>query len=168
MTASGKVVLPTLVRVIDGSLDFGARVGSLAIWLISIIVFYDVSMRFLGRPTLWALEISTYLMIVAAVMASGKAVIEDTHFAVRLLPDALAERGRRILDLIVELVCFGLLLFVCHGFFKLLELSIKLEMTSPTLLQVPLWIPQAAILVGFVLMALAFVRKAFYGSAGKR
>ena len=148
-----------LAAAIDRLLTAGAWAGSLAIWLIAAIVFYDVVMRFAGRPTLWALEISTYLMIGAAVLASGKAVTENAHFAVRLLPEALPPAPRGVLDTAVGLACLGLLGLVCFGFFQLASLSIRLDMTSPTLLHIPLWIPQGVTLAGFALMVLGFIRK---------
>jgi len=152
-------MLMLLIRFLDACLETGVRIGSLSIWLISGIVFIDVTLRFFGAPTLWALEVSTYLMIGAAVMASGKAVADGSHFSVRLLPDALTPLRRRVLDFVIQAAGFGLLCFICMGFFDLLMLSIDLKMRSPTLLQVPLWIPQGVTFAGFVIMALGFVRK---------
>lgn len=158
----------SLRRIADALLLVGAVAGSISILLIALIVFYDVVMRFLGRPTMWALEISTYLMVGSAVLASGLAVVENAHFAVRLLPDALGRRAARRLDLIINGACALLLLFVCYGFYELLALSIRLDMVSPTMLRIPLWIPQAAIFAGFALMAVGFLRKMAVREEGGR
>ena len=128
---------------IAGLLRLGAAFGALSIWLIAAIVFYDVLLRLAGHPTLWALEVATYLMLAAAVMASGEAVVQGGHFAVRLLPDALSPQRRRRLDLAIDAACAGLLAFVSYGFLDLMLLSLRFEMNSPTLLQVPLAQPQA-------------------------
>jgi TRAP-type C4-dicarboxylate transport system permease small subunit len=149
----------TLIKMADASLQFGAAIGSLTIWIIGVIIFYDVVMRFMGRPTIWALEVSTYLMVGSAVLASGLAVTTDAHFSVRLLPEALGKRARSSLDLAINVICAALMTFVCYGFFELFLLSVRLDMKSPTLLQVPLAIPQAVVLFGFMLMVVGFTRK---------
>lgn len=148
-------------RTLETALTGGSVLGAICIWLIAAIVTYDVIMRFAGAPTLWALEISTYLMIGAATFGSGLAVIRGDHFAVEILPDALAPRRRRWLALASNLVCLGLMLFVVYGFWRLIGLSIRLDMKSATILRVPLVYPQAAVLAGFALMVLGFALKAF-------
>lgn len=139
----------------------GAALGSLSIWLIGIIVCYDVVMRYLGAPTLWALEISTYLMIGAAVFASGLAIVRNDHFAVEIFPDSLPRYPRRMVNIVINVTCAGLLVFVSYGFWELLALSYRFEINSATLLHVPMKYPQAATFIGFALMVLGFVYKAF-------
>jgi C4-dicarboxylate transporter DctQ subunit len=150
-----------LFKATDRILTFGAVIGALCVWLIAGAVFYDVTMRYLGWPTIWALEISTYLMIGAAVLASGKAVIDRDHFSVDLLPQALSRRPRRLLALASTTACVLLIAFVTYGFSELMLLSIQLDMKSATMLRIPLWIPQSVMVLGFVLMLLAFVRDFF-------
>ena len=83
-------------RLADAVLVFGATLGAICIWAIGAIVTYDVILRFLGMPTLWALEFSTYLMIGAATLGSGLAVIRGDHFAVDILPMAMPPRPRML------------------------------------------------------------------------
>lgn len=150
-----------VLKSIRHVLIMGAVLGSLSIWLIGIIVCYDVVMRYLGEPTLWALEISTYLMIGAAVFASGLAIVTNDHFAVEIFPNSLPENRRRVLNIVINLACAGLLVFVTYGFWELLALSYRFEINSATLLQIPLKYPQGATFIGFVLMVLGFVYKLF-------
>lgn len=156
--SAGEPIRAPLRAAIDAALDVGVVLGSLATWTIGLIVFYDVVLRYLDYPTLWSLEISTYLMIGAAVLASGRAVIDGGHFAVTLVPEALSTPLRRGLGLLINLACLGLMLFVCKGFIELITLSTRLGMRSATLLHVPLWIPQSVTLFGSWLMALGFLR----------
>lgn len=159
---AGRVVRPA-ARGGGWLLRLGAVLGALSIWLIAVIVCYDVILRYLGRPTLWALEVATYLMLGSAILASGKAVVDQGHFAVRLLPDALPPRWRRPLDRAVLLLCAALMGFVTYGFWELAALSWRYGMTSPTLLQVPLVVPQAVLLLGGGLMLLGFLLRLLGG-----
>ena len=149
------------LKTLELVLRLGAALGSLSIWVIGAIVCYDVTMRYIGSPTLWALEISTYLMIGAAVFASGLAIVNKDHFAVDIVPMMLSEVKRRWLQTCIDTVCLLLVTFVTYGFWKLAALSFKLNMKSPTLLQVPIYIPQTAIVIGFALMVLGFLYKIF-------
>lgn len=148
--------------ILETVLVTGAVLGALSVWLIGAIVTYDVVMRFLGAPTLWALEISTYLMIGAATFGSGLAVIRGDHFAVDILPLALKQGPRRWLAIATNLICLGLMLFVAYGFWQLISLSIRLDMKSATILRIPLVYPQTAVFLGFALVALAFAFKVFF------
>lgn len=138
-------------------LTFGAILGAASMWLIAIIVCYDVTLRFAGRPTLWALEIATYLMIASAIFASGKAVIDEGHFAVRIVPEALSRRSRTWLDRLMMLACIGVMVFVTYGFISMVRLSAQLDMKSATLLRIPLIYPQSALAFGAALMCLGFI-----------
>ncbi len=146
-------------RTADAFLVAGATLGGLSIWLVGAIVTYDVVLRFAGMPTLWALEISTYLMIGAATFGGGLAVLRGDHFSVDLVPNALPRRAGRWLAAAGDLASLCLMIFVAYGFWQLIALSLKLDMKSATILRVPLVYPQVAVLAGFSLMALAFVRK---------
>lgn len=146
-------------RLVEAILFAGAALGALSTWLIGGIVTYDVVLRYLGMPTLWALEISTYLMLGAATFGSGLAVLRGDHFAVDLLSLNLTERPRQWLALVRNLASLGLMVFVAYGFWQLMSLSLKLDMKSATLLRIPLVYPLSATFLAFVLMALAFLYK---------
>ncbi|MCB1461184.1 MAG: TRAP transporter small permease [Nitratireductor sp.] len=150
-------------RLADAVLVFGATLGAICIWAIGAIVTYDVILRFLGMPTLWALEFSTYLMIGAATLGSGLAVIRGDHFAVDILPMAMPPRPRRWLSVLTTFVCLGLILFVTYGFWQLIALSVRLDMKSATIMRIPLVYPQSIVFFGFALMVLAFLYKAVFG-----
>lgn len=149
-------------RLSEAILFAGAALGALSTWLIGGIVTYDVVLRYLGMPTLWALEVSTYLMLGAATLGSGLAVLRGDHFAVDLLSQSLPARARQWLVLARNLACLGLTVFVACGFWQLMSLSLKLDMKSATLLRIPLVYPLSATFLAFALMALAFLYKSIY------
>lgn len=163
MSTSEPVRANPVLSAILNLLRVGAFLGSLATWLIGVIVCYDVLMRYWGQPTLWALEISTYLMIGAAVFASGLAIVNNDHFSVDIFPNSLARKKRRVLDFAINFSCMVLTAFVAYGFWKLTAISYRFELNSATLLHIPLMYPQGATLIGFALMVLGFIYKLFSG-----
>lgn len=146
------------LRIIDWILGAGVAIAALATWAIAGIVLFDVIARYLGSPTLWALEIAIYLLAVAAVFAAGEAVRTKTHFAVDILHSWLPSVTRRVLLVVIAVVSLILVSFVCYGFFQLVQMSAMLDIHSPTLLHIPLIYPQSVVAIGLAVLALGFAR----------
>lgn len=137
----------------------GEWASVLATWAITLIVTFDVVARFLGSPTLWAMEISGYLMLGAAVLAAGETLRRGGHFDVRLFVEMLPPRVQAWLDLFVDLVSTLLVIALTVGAFQLLSQSFRFGFTSPTVLHVPLVYPQAVFLLGIVLLVIAYLAR---------
>jgi TRAP-type C4-dicarboxylate transport system permease small subunit len=122
-------------------------------------VLYDVIVRALGYPTLWALEFNAYVMVGASVLAAGEVLHKGGHFEVRLFIDLLPVRIQKVLDLTVAVTSMVFVIAVTCGIFQLLAQTYQFGFRSPTLYRVPLIIPQSVLAVGFVLLSLAYIGK---------
>lgn len=147
-------VLRALIRL-------GEALGALAIGAIVLVVIYDVVARAAGYPTLWALEVSGYLMIAASVLAAGEVMQKGGHFEVRLFLDMLPARTQAMIDRVVALVTALFAIAVMIGCIQLVLQTHALGFRSPTLLQIPLVIPQGVLCAGLALLSLAAVLRAF-------
>lgn len=89
------------------------RLGNIIAWafLVSVAIsFYEIASRYLfDSPTIWVHE--TTIMICALCMAYGGTycLARDSHIRIRILYDAVGEKGKRVLDIINAL----LTLFFC-------------------------------------------------------
>ncbi len=137
----------------------GEWLGALATWSIAAVVVYDVTARALGHPTLWALEISGYLMVAAAILAAGETLKRDGHFQVRIFVEMLPPRGRAVVDLFVDVVSMLLVGALLYGSVQLLGQSYAFGFTSPTMLHVPLIYPQAVLSLGLALLLLSYLAR---------
>ena len=121
----------------------------------TVIVFYDVVMRYIfNSPTIWALEMSEYMLVFlafigAAEMQRQKANINMNFFYIKFPPGM-----RRSVDVFTSLL---MLLFS----FLLLRASLKLTLTaykygsaSNSLLETPLCIPYSIVAIGMFLLLL--------------
>ena len=138
----------------------GERLGALAIGVITLVVLYDVMARATGYPTLWALEVSGYLMVAASVLAAGEVMQKGGHFEVRLLLDMLPRRRKRSIDSPGAIVTALFSVAVMIGCVQLVLQTHALGFRSPTLLQIPLIIPQGVLCAGLGLLSLATVLRA--------
>ncbi len=139
---------------------WGEGLGALAIGAITLVVIYDVVARAIGYPTLWALEVSGYLMIAASVLAAGEVMQKGGHFEVRLILDMLPVRAQGLIDRFVAIVTALFCVAVMIGCIQLVLQTHALGFRSPTLLQIPLVIPQGVLCVGLGLLSLATVLRA--------
>ena len=142
---------------VEGLVRAGEWGGAFAIAAITVIVIFDVFARALGSPTLWAFEITGYLMAGAAVLGAGNVALLGEHFEVRLFLDWLPVRMVRIVDLFTMTLTTLFVLAVTWGAIGFIAQSLELGFRSPTLLQVPMYWPQSLVLLGLLLLSAASV-----------
>ncbi|MBB4267655.1 TRAP transporter small permease [Roseospira visakhapatnamensis] len=136
--------------------------GQLAAWLfvaIGLMVSYDVFLRYVfNAPTKWALEISEFLLLWATYLAAASVLRQRQNIRITLLYDKLGATGRRLCDslaLVIIAVFSGVV--VAHGI-DIVGDSIAQGRRTSTMLQVPKWMTEVAIPVGFgLLLAQALV-----------
>lgn len=135
----------------------GEWLGAIATWAIALVVVYDVTVRALGFPTLWALEVSGYLMVGAAILAAGETLRHDGHFQVKIFVSLLPPRVAAAIDLVVDFLSMLMVGALFFGSVQLLLQSHAFGFTSPTRLHVPLIYPQGVLSLGLVLLLLAYI-----------
>ena len=91
------------------------KIGNVVGWLYFVAVIisiFEVIMRYgFNRPTAWVHEITLMLVGVGMLWGGADCMAEDRHIRVTVIRDALSERIRRIIDMIVAV----LNIFFCAG-----------------------------------------------------
>lgn len=123
-----------------------------------VIVCQMVVMRYaLREPTAWQTELVTYLLVGATLIGSPYVLMIGGHVSVELLPTYLSARGRKRLELVGAFTgiffCGVLLWSGCVLWYD----AWSDDWLSETVWAVPLWIPYAALPLGFGLMLLQYV-----------
>jgi C4-dicarboxylate transporter, DctQ subunit len=156
-----KPTAPMLAKCI-GALDklngLGAVASTLVIWLLAMTVSYDVVLRAAGVPTLWASEVSIYLMIALAFLGAGTTYSVNGHFRMLAVRNLCGPKARGWLDLFSLLVTMAFAVGFTYGAWQLIEFSLMLDLKSSTILEVPMWVLQALLVLGGVLLVLATLR----------
>jgi C4-dicarboxylate transporter DctQ subunit len=133
----------------------GVVAGGVALIAITAIVTYDVIVRFAGHPTMWATEVSGYLLIAVAVLGAAETLRRNEHFGMTLLVDTFRPRLRRMVALVVWCWVFMLVCGMMLGVWALVENSLLYGLRSYTIMQIPLVYPQIVLFLGFAALALA-------------
>ena len=148
------------MQAILGGADRLARaafaLSAVLVMCLAVFVFYEVVARYaVGRPTTWVNEVSGYLLVAATFLAGGWVLRQGAHVRMEMLEEMTGPRGRALLGLFGNLVAFlvGVAL-VWTGALMTYD-SWDFGWESPTILATPLWLPQAAIPVGALVLSLS-------------
>ncbi|AEC21255.1 TRAP-type mannitol/chloroaromatic compound transport system, small permease component [Pusillimonas sp. T7-7] len=150
--------LANAVRALDKLGSAGGAIATLVIWLLAITVTYDVILRSMGTPTLWASEVSIYLMVALAFLGIGATQNVDGHFRVTFVRDLCPPKVRAAFDIFSLIANFIFAAGFTYGAWKLVAFSIMLDFRTATILELPMWLLQGLLLLGGVLLILATCR----------
>jgi TRAP-type mannitol/chloroaromatic compound transport system permease small subunit len=133
-------VLIRLVRFIDGVSVFVGRITCISIFVLMLVMVYEVFARYIfNSPTIWAMELSSYLMIIFVALGGAYVLKENAHVNVDIVCSRLSDRARAVLDSIT----FPLFVLFLYFFFTLSAkqaiTSVKFMHRSGTIWDVPIW-----------------------------
>ena len=133
-----------------------AYVSGALLILLSLPMAYDALARKAGHPTLWAFDISLYIMVALIYVGVADGIRTGTHFRVHILIERLPRLAGlfEYVDLFF-VFAFGMVLTLAAG--GLVFTSYTTHLLSTTLLAVPLFIPQITLLIGGVTLTLEAV-----------
>lgn len=149
-----------MVRLIGVVNRGAALLGAALLLAITLAVFYEVILRYVfNAPTEWSFELTGYALVWAGFLAAGYALAHDRHVRVEILSDRLPGPMRTGLMVITDLIALGFCLAVAYHGFKYVHLSYITESASVSPLRVPMFIPEAGVPIGAVLLSLQFVAR---------
>jgi len=139
------------------------------ILLVAIVAINGVNV--VGRyvfssPISWGEEIMLFLMIVGVFLATPAVTWDGAHIRMDLLAKALPTTIRRILEALADLISLGVAgLMVYVGVpivLRLLEFNQRSDAA-----EIPVFIPQSAIPIGFALVAIALIARELSGKTAE-
>jgi TRAP-type C4-dicarboxylate transport system permease small subunit len=132
-------------------------ISGLGILLMGLILTYEVFCRYLFKaPTIWAQETSIYLYIWTMLAAASYTLQTRKHVHVDLVVDRLRPRLRLMVEAVTSTVGAVFCAIVSVQAYEMIAATVQFGKVSATPLRVPLWIPQSALLMGFVLLTFQF------------
>lgn len=147
----------------------GGLVAGVCIFAAAVASFYGVFMRYVfENPPLFVDEIEGYLLLGAIFMAWAWTLKLDAHINVAILLPHLPKRVQNLLGAITLTVGLVWILLLTKWAFAVWYSNLELGVRSSTPMQVSLWIPQMALILGLPLFALQLIVeivrkiKAFY------
>jgi len=132
-------------------------VSGLGVLVMGLILTYEVFVRYVfSAPTIWVQETSIYLYMWTMLAAGSYTLQKRKHVHVDLLIERLSGRPRSVLEAMTSAVGTLFCAVVSVQAYQMIEATVRFSKVSATPLRVPLWIPQSALLMGFVLLTFQF------------
>jgi len=133
-------------------------VSGLIILAMGIILSYEVVCRyFFKSPTIWVQEISTYLYMWTMLAAAAYTLKIKKHISVDLIIVHLPTRARVLLEIATSLIGAVFCTIVAVQAYEMIAATMQFDKVSATPLRIPMWIPQSALFIGFLLLTFEFV-----------
>lgn len=146
-------------------LGFYALVSRISLWagwlsalilvLITALIAVEILLRnVFGTSTFITGEFVGYGVATMTVFAMGHTLAHGELIRVQLLVTRLGLRGRQIVEVLCVALTFTVSSFLAWYFFQSALRQWENGAVSVTIAEVPLWIPQAMMLIGLVLFSL--------------
>lgn len=142
--------LRTIVNAID---TFSVWTGKLFSWLVLLLMFFTcfevVTRRVFQAPTIWTLEMSTYVFCAVCMLALGYTQQSGGHVNVDILSANFSPKVKAICNIITFLLFLGIfsLILVIYGSMFAYD-SIIINERSPSAFNALVWPSKLAMPVG--------------------
>lgn len=149
----------TLDRLIVGLATVSMAVAALAVLAMCFLVTGAVFVRYVfGLPVVWVPEIVGYLMVALVFLALGETMLAGGHIKIDLFVGRLPKRPRDIIELLTLTLSIGVAgFFTWHGVNTMLRSLEYGRRDAFGALNLPLYIPQAALPVGLSVLTLVVI-----------
>ncbi|WP_349359582.1 TRAP transporter small permease [Stappia sp.] len=150
-----------MLRMIDAVSRFAGAAAAWGYFLIALMLGYEVVMRYLGMPTIWAEELSRLFLVWATFAGAAILIHRRQHIVITLVTDHLSPGLRRAQEVAVLLFVAAISLAILYYGGGIALDSLTRGRTTGSMLDLPAWWAQASIPVCFALLALQALAEAF-------
>ena len=142
-------------RALDNIYLLAGIAASLCLVMILLLIVLQMLARWTGEVAPGIPEYAGYFMAAASFLAFANALNRGSHIRVSIVLNAVPPSVRRLL----EVWCFGIgtavMWYFVYYAYRFVYWSYKFNDISQGQDKTPLWIPQTAMLVGAVILAIA-------------
>ncbi|TDP01837.1 TRAP transporter small permease [Marinomonas balearica] len=136
--------------------------GLLAMLLIGYLlchILLEITLRLFGTSTYVLDEFVGYAIATITFLGLGYSLENNGLIKVNILSDHLPEKHHWLLDLIISFLTFSLFSWISYYWYFNVSRSFKRNITSESIAETPLWIPESMVLIGLgILCFTLFVR----------
>lgn len=150
--------MQTFVRIWDLIVDVIVALAGILLWGQMIIVNIEVCARYLGRPTTWAAEISSLLILWIPFMVAAWVLRNEGHVKMDLIVERLSPSSQAMISLLTSVI--GIVVMLIVAWAGLMTAINWIGTRTPTMLMLPKAPMIAIIFVGSLMLAIQFFIRA--------
>jgi TRAP-type mannitol/chloroaromatic compound transport system permease small subunit len=95
-------ILITTSNFLDNINEWVGKLFSWLVFLLTIVMFIEVLMRYIGMPTTWGFETIKFLFGAHFMLVAGYGLLYGSHVRI----DLVSSRMPKITELIISLICY--------------------------------------------------------------
>ena len=135
-----------------------AWVAAILFVLAGCMLTYEVLARyFFVRPTIWAAELSQLCLIWGSLLGMPWALSARRHISVDAVTRLLAPKVQRLVEIIAMAFILVFSVMVTIKGWEIFYESFERGRTSGTMLDLPAWVAELPVAIGFALLAIQAV-----------
>ena len=147
-----------MLRPILNSLYMGgALAGAGSIVAIVLLIVSQVAGRELGTLVKGADDLTAWSVVAVGFLPLAYTYRQNRHIRVTILVEQLTGWRRRLLEICILCVSLFLAAYMAYSAFDMIWDSFRFGELSQNLIVIPIWIPQASIAIGTLLLAVALM-----------
>jgi TRAP-type C4-dicarboxylate transport system permease small subunit len=131
-------------------------VGVIFLVAVAINIVNVIGRYVFAYPIFWAEEVLVFMVVWAVFLSAASITFNGAHLTMDLFYAKLKNPWRQVVNVLIVASMLACTLFAAAQSYKVVTLYIH-NGTVSTAAEIPLYIPHAALLVGFSLMALAII-----------
>ena len=156
-----------LANGIDRACKWAAYVACIFLGLLVLVLCIEMVARaFSSESPLSTWEYAGYLQASLVLLGAGYTLQTGGHIRVNLLLTRLGKTGVRVLDILCSLLGLAVMVVICWALADVFWSSLQTGRRSYFVSSTPLWIPQAVLVLGSLLLALQFGARVLKGVLG--
>lgn len=134
----------------------GAGFAALLVLTVFAVVSYSVFMRYvLGTPVTFSDELNGFVVVAMVALGAGEVLLRGEHFGVDLLTERAGPRTQWLVEIWGMAGVIAVASAIVYSAVLMVRFSYDFEVYSEGYLSVQMWIPQASLLIGMVILILA-------------
>lgn len=146
------------IRLMDGLSVVTGIIAGFLLCLGVLAVCHMVFVRYvMGESTVWQTEFTTYAISGAMLLGAPYVLLTGGHVAVTILPDALSDTPRRIMNFVAALCGLAFCVALTYGAWIYVHEAYTMGWTTGTVWNPPLWPAIVPMAVGSALLSLQYV-----------
>lgn len=123
--------------------------------IMTFIIVYDVAMRqFFDAPTIWADELSCYLLVGVTFLGAPYTLTVGGHVRVETVVDRLNAKTQRYVEIATDVLSLAFLALYSWHIIMLVIVSYQNDRITQSLLRTRVFLPQILMAVGIVWLTL--------------
>ncbi|MFH1113305.1 MAG: TRAP transporter small permease [Pseudomonadota bacterium] len=146
------------VRIWDLVVDVITALAGILLWVQMIVVNIEVVARYAGRPTTWAAEISSLLVLWIPFMAAAWVLRNEGHVKMDLIIERLGPATQAMVSFITSLM--GVVVMLIVAWAGLMTTIDCIGTRTPSMLMLPKAPLIGIIFVGSLMLAIQFLIRA--------